>query len=450
MSESLRVIVVGGGIGGLCLAHGLRRAGVSVQVYERDRSPGARPEGYRIHVNPAGARSLRACLPDDLWQAFLATSGPGGDFGFLTEGLEELLVVEEAIMYPGGVSDPGENHYAVDRRTLRRLLLTGLDDVVAFDAEFVRYEHSADGRVVAVFADGRTAAGDLLIGADGASSRVCRQYLPHAKPVDVGVGGFGHKLYLTEDTRRWVPERLQLGMNSIMANAPMFLFTSVYDPPAHAAAALQAVTGDAPEGIDAPYVLCALVADQSVLPDAVATLDDEGLRHAVDQMVSSWHPTLRRVLAESDPAARGGLEFTASPEIAPWTPTRITVLGDAIHTMPPVGGLGANTALRDARLLCQQLSLVACGDRGLLDAVGTYETEMRDYGYAAVRAALALEDRSLATGALASLLARSWFRLCQALPALRRRTFGGWDTAAAPRSWEHTPTPGQAEPAQPG
>jgi len=118
--------------------------------------------------------------------------------------------------------------------------------------------------------------------------------------------------------------------------------------------------------------------------------------------------------------------------------------------MPPVGGLGANTALRDARLLCQQLSLVACGDRGLLDAVGTYETEMRDYGYAAVRAALALEDRSLATGALASLLARSWFRLCQALPALRRRTFGGWDTAAAPRSWEHTPTPGQAEPAQPG
>jgi len=310
MSESLRVIVVGGGIGGLCLAHGLRRAGVSVQVYERDRSPGARPEGYRIHVNPAGARSLRACLPDDLWQAFLATSGPGGDFGFLTEGLEELLVVEEAIMYPGGVSDPGENHYAVDRRTLRRLLLTGLDDVVAFDAEFVRYEHSADGRVVAVFADGRTAAGDLLIGADGASSRVCRQYLPHAKPVDVGVGGFGHKLYLTEDTRRWVPERLQLGMNSIMANAPMFLFTSVYDPPAHAAAALQAVTGDAPEGITrrmccarwSPTSPCSRTPWRPWTTKACGTPSTRWCRAGIPRCAASWpSPTRPPAAASSSP-----------------------------------------------------------------------------------------------------------------------------------------------------
>ena len=77
----LRVIVAGGGIGGLALAHGLRRAGVAVEVYERDPGPQSRPTGYRLHVNPAGSRALHALLPPRSWQAFVATAGPAGDFG---------------------------------------------------------------------------------------------------------------------------------------------------------------------------------------------------------------------------------------------------------------------------------------------------------------------------------------------------------------------------------
>ncbi|MGH3780310.1 MAG: FAD-dependent oxidoreductase [Pseudonocardiaceae bacterium] len=132
---------------------------------------------------------MRACLPDRLWEAFQATSGPGGAFGFLTEQLNELVVVEESIMYPGGSADPAEDHYAVDRRTLRRLLLAGLDDEVHFDAEFVCYEYTDDGQVVAVFADGRHVVGDVLVGADGASSRVCGQYLRMPNPLMPGSVG---------------------------------------------------------------------------------------------------------------------------------------------------------------------------------------------------------------------------------------------------------------------
>nr|MBA3575249.1 hypothetical protein [Pseudonocardiales bacterium] len=49
-----------------------------------------------------------------------------GGFGFLTERLEELTIIEEESMY-GGTTDPAESHYPVDRLTLRRLLLAGLD-----------------------------------------------------------------------------------------------------------------------------------------------------------------------------------------------------------------------------------------------------------------------------------------------------------------------------------
>jgi 2-polyprenyl-6-methoxyphenol hydroxylase-like FAD-dependent oxidoreductase len=439
MKDTLRVIVIGAGLGGLCLAQALRKAGVAVEVYERDREPGSRWEGYRIHLDPAGARSLRACLPHPLWEAFLATSGHGGDLGFVTEQLDELVIVEESITYPYGGSDPTENHYAVDRATLRRLLLARLDDAVHFGAEFVRYEHTGDGRVAAIFADGHRAVGDVLVGADGTSSRVRRQYLPHAEPVAAGVGGVAHKLFLDDSTRAWIPRRLQDGMNLVIADGPVSLFTSVYEPPPGARSALQAATGVAAAGIDAPYILCALNVDPAVLPHDLTALDDDAVRRTVDRLVAGWHPDLRRLLAESDPASRNALSFTVSPQIAPWQSTNVTVLGDAIHTMPPTGGLGGNTALRDARLLGQMLTAVARGDRDLAAAVGEYETEMRDYGYAAVRGALSVRDQMLATGAAGTFAARTWFRICRAVPSLRRRTFRhDWRDIAAPRSWERS------------
>jgi 2-polyprenyl-6-methoxyphenol hydroxylase-like FAD-dependent oxidoreductase len=58
---NLRVLVIGGDLGGLCLAQGLRRAGISVAVYERDSSPVARTQGYRFHMDARGEQALREC-----------------------------------------------------------------------------------------------------------------------------------------------------------------------------------------------------------------------------------------------------------------------------------------------------------------------------------------------------------------------------------------------------
>jgi 2-polyprenyl-6-methoxyphenol hydroxylase-like FAD-dependent oxidoreductase len=417
----MRVLVIGGGIGGLALAQGLRRAGVEVAVHERDQGVGSRWEGYRIHINPTGARALHALLPADGWQEFLATAGPGGDFGFLTEHLDELVVVEESIMYPGA-TEPAENHYAADRATLRRVLTGGLDGVVRLGSEFVGYELRPDGRVEARFADGSAAVADLLVGADGPSSRVRAQLLPHADPVDAAVVGIANKIWLDDATRAELG-RLGTGMNAVQPNAPFFLFTSVFEPPA--ATGLRS------------YLLCALVARPELLPPDVTELDRDALRAVVDVLLAGWHPGLRRALANADPASRSAVTFSAAPPVPTWTSGPVTVLGDAVHVMPPIGGLGGNTALRDAHLLSRLLPAVDRGERALLDAVAEYEAEMRDYGTAAVRYALEQSGQLLSSGAAATAAARTFFRLCAAVAPLRRRAFAsGWAAPAAMRAWE--------------
>jgi 2-polyprenyl-6-methoxyphenol hydroxylase-like FAD-dependent oxidoreductase len=58
-----RVAVVGAGLGGLCLAQGLRREGVDVTVYERDASLEGRRQGYRLHLDARAGVALARCLP---------------------------------------------------------------------------------------------------------------------------------------------------------------------------------------------------------------------------------------------------------------------------------------------------------------------------------------------------------------------------------------------------
>jgi 2-polyprenyl-6-methoxyphenol hydroxylase-like FAD-dependent oxidoreductase len=142
----LHVLIVGASYGGLALAHGLRRAGVSCALYEARRS---RPDGDgggggpRVAIDPMGDRALKECLPPALFAAFLATR---------------------------------------ERAPLRRLLLTGLADRVHFGKELTHYERQSDGTVTAFFADGVSASGQVLVAADGARSAVRAQHLRELIP----------------------------------------------------------------------------------------------------------------------------------------------------------------------------------------------------------------------------------------------------------------------------
>jgi 2-polyprenyl-6-methoxyphenol hydroxylase-like FAD-dependent oxidoreductase len=426
----MHVLIIGGGIGGLCLAQGLRRRGVSVAVYERDRTPDARLQGYRLSIEPPGSAALHDCLPPELWQILVATSGDQGErMGVFDEQLRQLME-EDA---KPDLADPASGSHAVGRVTFRQVLLAGLHDAVHFGKEFTHYVQAGDGTVTAHFADGTSARGDLLVGADGAGSRVRRQLLPDARRIDTPAVGVGGKLPLTSETTQWLPDRIMATKNMVMPPRD-FLFTAVFrrrEQPADVAARLRdrlAAAGlDADQllrdAADNDYIMWAFVAHRRSYPRGTDGLRGKALREVVEQRMARWHPVLRRLVAECDPDTIEQFDFAAAARVRPWPDTSVTLLGDAIHYMPPVGGMGGNTALQDAQRLCATFAAAAGGAEPLATALRDYQTEMLDRGFKTVRGVRLYTRMAISRSRLLRTTARAFFRLCGAVGPLRRAVF---------------------------
>lgn len=422
MALPLPVLVIGGGIGGLCLAHGLKQAGVSVAVYERDRTPEGW-QGYRIHINRTGSRALHECLPPALWDAFVATAGePNTGFAFSTERMKQLLFVAQP-----PAPDPARGEHPVSRVMLRRVLLGGLDDVVQFGKTFTRYERLPDGTITAFFADGTTATGDVLVGADGIGSQVRQQYVPHAEIVDTGMVAVGGRFPLTPQNRDRLPRNLTTRLNLILPprGRALFIAPFIRKPGGAAVAERAGVRGDALTD----HVFWAHIArhDTYGSDGDLRREDGPALHRRVLRLIAGWHPDLHRLVAESDSQTISAVRLRSATPIAPWETTHITLLGDAIHAMTPLQGLGGNTALRDASLLCRQLAAVARGQADLLPAIRTYEAAMVAYGFDAVRASRQVAAFAVSDNRLGRSLFMATLRVADRVPALQRQMFPALD-----------------------
>ncbi|HKN50907.1 MAG TPA: NAD(P)/FAD-dependent oxidoreductase [Amycolatopsis sp.] len=413
--KTKRIAIIGGGTGGLCLAHGLRQAGFDVAVYERSRTRTERLQGYRVHINPHGSAALHECLPEEQWRRFLATTGgAGGRFAFVTEKLRELVTLDEP-----DATDPASAHHSVSRITLHQVLSSGLEPIMHYDKEFVRYEVHDKG-VICHFADGTTADADLVVGADGANSRVRKQFLPHAERVDTGILTVAGKFPFTEETRGLLPERLATGPNYVLPPRGCGMFTAphvfggaaVNDESAELDPVLFDNTGS--------YVMWAYGASKHRFPAGLSEMDGAGLRAVVLDQIRTWHPGFRTLVENSPDGSVSLLPIYTSVPVGAWETGPVTLLGDAVHSMTPLRGIGANTALRDAQLLCRKL--IASPD-DFRPAVAAYEDRMRDYGFAAVRASKRSADGFVTENWFARGMMRLMFGLVGSVPALKRRMF---------------------------
>lgn len=380
--SNLRVAVAGAGLGGLCLAQGLVRAGVDVRVYERDPALDVRRQGYRLHLDARAGLSLEKCLPPRLFRLFVATTGrPGSKVTVLSA---QLRVLREMAGSPDRDPDnPATLSTSVDRGTLREILAAGLDDQIHYARELTGYEHDADG-VTLRFADGSTEFADVLVGADGVGSAVRRALLPSAPLVDTGSRVIYGKTPLDGAARRLVPPALYDGFTAIVGGH-VGLATGLVEfrqSPADAAAAIAPEIRLSPVG---DYLMWGLSAKHDRLPapdPELAAADSATLHAAACRAIRTWHPDLRALLARAAVDQTFFIRVRSSERIPAWIPSRVTLLGDAIHAMSPARGSGANTALLDAANLCAALS----SSSDVIEAIGGYEEKMRDYGFAAVEA----------------------------------------------------------------
>jgi 2-polyprenyl-6-methoxyphenol hydroxylase-like FAD-dependent oxidoreductase len=435
----VRVVVIGAGTGGLCLAHGLRRAGIDVAVYERDRTRADGLQGYRVGIDPDGSRALHRCLPPELYETFVATCARTPRyFSMLTERYRELLCLDGwDSAAPDGAVDPVDSEKSVSRMTLRQVLLTGLEETVHFDRTFERYERHPDGSVTAHFADGSSATGDLLVAADGSNSRVRRQYLPHAVLRDSGIVAVAGKLPLTAETRALLPEKVANGVSMVSDLRGYSMIVHVMRLPWDEAGAPREGIGSSDAELLArwpglafdntrDYISWGFGAAARNVPADLLAMDGPGLHATVSRLTAGWHPDLRRLVALTDPAVCFPLNIRTSVPVPQWPTSTVTLIGDAIHTMTPGRGVGANTALRDAALLCRNLTAVRDGAMGLLDAVRDYETQMIGYGFEAVEKSLAQMDgdalahRPVIGPVLMSVM-RTGMRLVNHLPPVKRK-----------------------------
>jgi len=442
----MRVMIIGGGTGGMCLAHGLRKAAVPVQVYERYGSRSDGLYGYRVGIDPTGSRALHECLPAELFDTFVATCArPPAYFNVLTERLKRTASIP---LPTDRLAIEAER--SVSRSTLRQVLFTGMDDVVHFGREFTRYETHPDGTVTAFFADGSEATADVLVAADGTRSAVRRQYLPHATVTDTGITAIATKTPLTAESRALLPDEVLNGLSLVFGDRGMIGMLHVmefpWDTDGRPKDPADAVLLDTWSGLQfdntRDYVNLSVWSVHDRFPaQTTHTRGSDLVRVALDA-TTDWHPNLRRLFQLSDPDAAFALRIATSTPVPAWTPTTITLLGDAIHTMTPGQGVGANTALWDATVLCRELVAAAAGRKDVVTAIGDYEAKMLPYGIARVADSLDNNGTSAAdplyksgiTGRLALAGARTYFSLTGKVPALRRKFLTDLQTYRAPET----------------
>lgn len=391
-----RVLIVGGGLGGLALAQGLRLAkrAIKFHVFERDLKCHHRAQGYRIRISPDGAEALRKLLSDAQWKTFeasCATMKHGGNKIDAETGEAQEWVTSRA---PS--RSETNKAYNADRAVLRDILLSGLTEQhISYGKRFVGYDIESDGTVQAHFTDGSTERGGLLIGADGIRSDVRRLLLPDLAVLDTETRAIFGKTPTTSQTQRRYPEQIANGICLISqpGNSKVKLFCDIMTWDAFKAAELPVPVTVPPEYVY--WVFCfrndALGEQFShrYTVNAIDAMKGDLSLETIQQLAADWSKNILGIMDDVSPNLLSTLNFLTTSEasfsrewerLRQWraagNPYPVTLLGDAAHPTPPLGGVGANAAFQEAFDLCQMLMEENNVSSGLTEAAAAYEALM--------------------------------------------------------------------------
>lgn len=363
----MTIAIIGAGPGGLALARVLHVHGLEAVVYEREPSRDARGQGGMLDIH-SGQRALREA---GLLEEFFAIARGEGQDMRLLEPDGTLLLQEDT------PDDAPLDRPEVDRADLRALLLDSLPEGT------VRwgYAYRSAGDGVVHFADGRSTRYDLLVGADGAQSRV-RALLTDARPEHLGQNSVEIGI---PDIDRTHPD-----LSAMVGRGNYWVFGDGISLAAQR-------NGDGRVRIGINFYN---TGEDWFATSGIPFDDPAAARARLIELLPGWHPRVAALIEACDDVVVPR-PLTTLPVGLTW-PSRpdVTLIGDAAHLMPPVGQ-GANQALLDGAFLA--LALAAHPD-DIPAAVEEYEREMFERTGAAARMSADMQELLMSPDAARRLL----------------------------------------------
>jgi 2-polyprenyl-6-methoxyphenol hydroxylase-like FAD-dependent oxidoreductase len=312
------VTIIGAGLGGLTLARVLHVHGIPATVYEAEPSPTARTQGGMLDIH------------DYNGQPAIEAAGLTGEFcGLILEGREAKRALDrDGTVLFDRPDDGTGGRPEVQRAELRQMLLDSLP------ADTVRWGHRADsvralgeGRQEVTFADGSTVVTNVLVGADGAWSRV-RPLLTDAVPAYAGASFV--ETFLFDGDNRHPATAKAVGGGSLFVLDPNVSDKRI---DAHRESGGNLHT----------YVVLSRPLDWF---EAIDFTDPATATARIAQEFEGWAPELTALITDSDTAPVHRPHY-ALPVGHRWERVAgVTLLGDAAHVAAP-DGEGANLAMQD-------------------------------------------------------------------------------------------------------
>ncbi|WP_320773821.1 NAD(P)/FAD-dependent oxidoreductase [Streptomyces sp. CRN 30] len=355
-----RIAIIGAGPGGLTCARILQVHGITATVHDLASGPDDRNQGGTLDLHPDdGQLALKEA---GLLEDFHRLARPEG------QEMRQYAAADGTLRFH---HRPAENQFSapeIDRGQLRDLLLNSLTPgTVRWGHALRGVEGPDDGPRRLRFADGTVTEADLVIGADGAWSKV-RRVLSSATPRHIGVN------YLEawfDDVDSNHPDIAELvGQGSAMAADGERCLFAQRNSGDHIRVYI--IQRDRPDWL----AHTGLTANSGGTGDTGDTgrstgQDTDRIRALLLERYRDWSPALRRLITDNDgPYVDRPLYALPVPHTWESNPT-VTLLGDAAHLMPPLG-VGVNLAMLDA----SELALALARHDTVADAVRAYEETM--------------------------------------------------------------------------
>ncbi|KAK4693368.1 hypothetical protein P7C71_g4020, partial [Lecanoromycetidae sp. Uapishka_2] len=377
MSTSPPIIILGAGISGLALGQALKNASIPFHIYERTPTFFTRSQGYRVRIDSTGIAALKQCLTPEHYLRL------EGSCAIRTGGTAPMYVLdavtgEESDSLRFGPKWRGKGHNEAevslnaDRGVTRGVLMLGLEDYVSFGKEFCEFETTNEG-VRVRFVDGTEVEGAMVVGADGARSRVRKQLLPKSGVFDTeGRFVFG-KTVLTREIEEQFHSKAQAGLTMTSDQSSEVPLKLLIEP-------MRFQDNEFRAGLPDNYLYWVILTRTNkfdIDDSKLLRLSGDESAALAKKLTSHWHPSYQILFDRVEPSQISTLRVTsAKPDIPYWNLAgKATLIGDAAHVMAPTAAVGATTAIRDAAALSQALIEDGIGASSL----AKYEALMRGY-----------------------------------------------------------------------